>query len=293
MSLLKRRLYRKLVPKIFRGDYLFTSLKQDIIDYYSSLPDATAEQISIVRYLRANPITVYPYAFQEKYAPADVSVYTDDASGLKYVLEDGKRLYFKRRFREADIRRYYSGLQKEQDPDSPHRYLSEAFSVEDGDVVADVGVAEGNFSLSVIEKAGRLILFETDDEWIEALQATFEPWKEKVRIVKRRVSDRNDSENTTLDEYFKTDRIDFLKVDIDGAESALLKGSEKILNNVSRIALCVYHKQDDERDFSVLLEDKGFEVSLTKGYMIYIFDKKLDVPYLRRGLIRAFKAGGS
>ena len=84
--------------------------------------------------------------------------------------------------------------------------------------------------------------------------------------------------------------IDFLKVDIDGAERELLKGSMKVLNSISKVALCVYHKQDDEGEFSELLKSKGFQVSLSKGFMIYIFDKQLDVPYLRRGLIRAAKA---
>jgi hypothetical protein len=295
MSLIRRRVYRKLVPKIFRGDYLIRSLKKDIIDYYSALPadQLTEEQLEMREYLKVNPIAVFPYKFQNEYNPDTLTVFMDDALGLRYLMAGGKRLYFKRRYSEEDVRHYYNELRKEQDLNSPHRYLSDDFTVEDGDVVADIGAAEGNFSLDVAEKSGRLYLFETDEEWIEALNATFSPWKEKVHIIKKRVSDKNDRDNTTMDDFFKgKDRVNFLKVDVDGAERELLRGSERILSEQGslKIALCVYHKQDDEVMFSQLLEGKGFEVSHTDGYMIFIFDKQLDAPYLRRGLIRATRS---
>lgn len=39
-------------------------------------------------------------------------------------------------------------------------YLDEDFQVEEGDVVLDVGVAEGNFSMEIIERASKIYLFE-------------------------------------------------------------------------------------------------------------------------------------
>jgi hypothetical protein len=36
---------------------------------------------------------------------------------------------------------------REQDPDSPHRYLTDSFTIGNDDVLADIGAAEGNFSL--------------------------------------------------------------------------------------------------------------------------------------------------
>jgi hypothetical protein len=53
------------------------------------------------------------------------------------------------------------------------------------------------------------------------------------------------------------------------------------------VALCTYHKNNDEEDFTALLKRHGFSVTPSKGYMINYYDKKMTAPYLRRGLIRA------
>ena len=56
-----------------------------------------------------------------------------------------------------------------------------------------------------------------------------------------------------------------------------------------RIALCTYHKNNDEKDFTALLQNCGFNVTASKGYMIHYYDKQMAAPYLRRGLIRAVR----
>jgi hypothetical protein len=269
-------------------------LRRDIIHYYSSLPkkQVTEEQREVVDYLKQNPVCTFPYTYQNNYHPDNIKVFMDNTLGLHYVFSGEKRLYFKKRWTEGMIRYAYTVLQIEQDANSPHRYLSNEFSVEDQDVIADIGVAEGNFALSVVEKAKRLYLFEADEEWIEALNATFAPWRDKVHIINKFVSDKNDRKNITLDKFFEGhNKIDFLKIDIEGAETGLLKGSKRILSSQgrSKVALCTYHKQNDETVFAEILEGNGFEVSYTRGYMILVWDKNIRAPYLRRGLIRAAK----
>ena len=158
--------------------------------------------------------------------------------------------------------------------------------------MADIGVAEGNFALGAVEKVKALYMFETDKEWIEALNATFEPWKDKVHIINKFVGDQNNSKQTTLDDFFMgKEPISFLKIDVDGAEAKLLKGCDQILSQKSplKIALCTYHKQDDEKDFTTLLSRKGFSISHSDGYMLFHMDKKMKAPFFRRGLIRAVK----
>jgi len=56
--------------------------------------------------------------------------------------------------------------------------------------------------LNAIEKVSKIILFETNVNWVEALNATFEPWKDKVTIVNKFVGNINNSTNTTHDSYF-------------------------------------------------------------------------------------------
>ena len=86
---------------------------------------------------------------------------------------------------------------------SPHRYLTESFTIGQNDVLADIGAAEGNFSLAVIEKVKKIYIFEYDQEWIEALRATFAPWSDKVEIINKFVSDKNDEYHIRFDTFFE------------------------------------------------------------------------------------------
>lgn len=95
-----------------------------------------------------------------------------------------------------------------------------------GKTLLDIGSAEGFTALDTIEVTRFVYLFEYEDKWIEALQATFEPWKEKTMIVKKYISDHDDDVNAALDNFLKDkSRKDiFLKMDIEGAECMALQG---------------------------------------------------------------------
>lgn len=291
MNRLASQIYRVVVPKLIRKKILAKKLPVSILKYYASLPEAPSKEIeSVLNYLRTNPIAVFPYDFQNQYVTENIEVFDDHDKRLRYVLLDGKRLYFKRRWSKRKIRNLSNLLLKEQDIQSPHRYLTGQFKFEDGEVLVDVGVAEGNFALSVVEKASKLFLFEADKEWIEPLNATFEPWKNKVLIVNKFVSDVTNSTNMRLDDFISIEKTGtFLKIDIEGGESRLLKGCELILSDQKplKIAICTYHKQEDEKEFLSLLSQNGFKTSHSDGFMLYYYDKKMTAPYFRRGLIRA------
>jgi hypothetical protein len=293
MSTITSQIYRIVVPKFIRKRILAKELRLAILNHYDALPEAPSTELkTVLDYLRTNPIAVFPYSFQNKYNPETIEVFKDSQKGLCYVMLEGKKLYFKRRWSKKRIQHSFNELTREQDPQSPHRYLNDQFKIEDGEVLVDIGVAEGNFALGAVEKASKLILFETDKEWIEALNATFEPWKDKVVIVNKFVSDVTNNTNTTLDDYIAADeKISFLKIDVDGAESLLLSGCKRILADQKplKIALCTYHKNDDEKEFKALLSQNGFETSHSNGFMLFYYDKKMKAPYLRRGLIRGVK----
>jgi precorrin-6B methylase 2 len=251
----------------------------------------TVEKIEIVDFLTHNPWSVFPYNFIKKYNRKDTIVYTDNDCGMKYVLQDNKKLYFKNNWKNKKVQKYYNNLLIEQDIDSPHRYEYSDFHVQKGDIVVDVGVAEGNFALSIIEEAKRVYLFEVDENWIDALKMTFAPWKEKVIIVNKYVSDTNDNNCIRLDDFFKGEQINFLKADVEGAELQLLKGAKIILSTQKsmKIAICTYHKQNDVENLNQMLMNYDFHTEFSKGYMIFLHDKTLAPPYLRKGLIRATK----
>jgi hypothetical protein len=181
----------------------------------------------------------------------------------------------------------------EQDAASPHRYETTEFHVSEGDVVVNAGVAGGNFALSIVDKVKKIYLFEVDKAWIEVLKITFAPWKDKVVIVNKYVSDNNKGNCITLDNFFGQEQIDFIKADIEGAEPLLLAGAETILSRQTsmKIVLCTYHKHDDAETLNQILTAKGFHTEFSKGYMIFLHEiyDKLKPPYLRKGVIRGVK----
>jgi hypothetical protein len=287
-------IYRVLIPKPVRTIFLRKSLRRSILKYFSSLPEneVNDDQKQILRYLESNKVRIFPYPFHDNYSPHNIEVIYDHDRDMRYVLQDGKRLYFKKRWGADHIKRAYSDLLREQDINSPHRYLTDSFVADTDDTLADIGAAEGNFSLSVIEKVKKIYLFEYDHEWIEALRATFAPWTDKVEIINKYVSDYNDMSHIRFDTFFENNKdVNFLKIDVDGAEAIVLDSCRNVFKGDKsfKIALCTYHKNNDERDFTQMLKNSGFIVTPSGGYMINYYDKKMKAPYLRRGLIRAIR----
>lgn len=287
-------IYRILVPKPIRTALLKKTLHKKIPEHYLSLPvnEVNEEQREVLKFIETNEIRIFPYQFHTDYSPDKIEVHYDREKGMRYVLQDGKRLYFKKRWGVNKIKKSYCDLMREQDIDSPHRYLTDSFTIGQNDVLADIGAAEGNFSLAVIEKIRKVYIFEYDQEWIEALRATFAPWPDKIEIINKFVSDKNDKSNIRFDTFFESRKdINFLKIDVDGAESIVLNSCDEVFKTPLpfKIALCTYHKNDDEKVFTSLLKNYGFTVTPSKGYMINYYDKKLKASYLRRGLIRAVR----
>ena len=266
-------------------------LKQKILDYYLAKRTLDPEEEKVIDYLQKNGIHVFPYSFKDKYNPKNIKVYKDKKVNLHYIIFENKRLYYYKLRKNKKVQKYFHTLLIEQDIDSPHRYLTQNFNVKPNNVVVDVGAAEGNFALSVVEKAKALYLFEPHPQWVQALRATFQPWKEKVHIVQKFVSNKNDVNNVSLDDFFQNKTINFLKIDAEGSEDQVLDGCKDILSKQKqmKVALCAYHRQNDEIHLSKKLRQYGFSDINSNGYMIFYDDKNLREPYLRRGILRATK----
>lgn len=251
-----------------------------------------ADRKSIINWLQHHKWTMIPYEFTRKYKVTDIDVYTDEDVALKYVIFERKRLYFKRGLSDADIREYYVSLLREQDIESPHRYVDTKCNVAVGDVVADVGAAEGFFALSIIERASKVYLIECEETWIEALCQTFKPYHEKIELVAKFVSDRTDGDQLiTFDDLVGGSRVDFIKVDIEGAEMRMLYGAKRTLENNHnlKLAICTYHNERDASEIQNHLVARNFETHFSPHYMIIFSDPNLKTPWLRQGVIRAVK----
>lgn len=281
------------VQKLFSEKRL-GKLRCEILQYYSTFPQdkMPIELSAAVDFLRHNPVSYFPCTLTGTYSAEMVHLTFDKETQMNFALINGKRMFFKKGWTENECIHYCYCIQNEQNENSPHKYLSESFTVQTDDIVVDVGAAEGIFSLEVIERASKVYLFEVDSAWTEALEATFAPWKEKVEIVNKCLSDNENDKSITLDSFFQNKkRPDFIKVDVDGAEAKIMKGCSQLLSEQEhlKMALCTYHKQDDASVFSELLRENGFSISYSKGYLLFINDE-LNPPYFRRGVLRAMKS---
>lgn len=265
-------------------------IRNEIIKYYEEFPSDDTSINEALRYLKNYGFQVpYPYPFREKYESRNFKLSKDSDRMLYYVM-DGKKLYLKQQYSKHVAQKILCSLAIEQDPECAHCYLSDFLTVEEGDVMADIGCAEAYLALKVIDKLSHLYLFEYDDSWIEALQKTFEPWKEKVTIVKQIVGDKDSGEEIRLDTFFKDKLLPtFIKMDVEGMEAQCLNGLGSLLENPSmKLAVTTYHRQNDYEDVLKIMTEHQFKTEVSKGYMLYSLDG-FNPPYFRHGVIRAKK----
>ena len=264
-------------------------LKKRILSFYNDNITNDEEIIAALNYIKKHEVTVFPYLFNNKYNSKNVTLYKDESSGLYYVLRQDKKLYLRRDITYKTARNLYNSLLIEQDPESPHRYLTKDFDIKENDILVDIGCAEGFLPLDVIEKVKKVYLFEYEDLWIEALLKTFAPWKNKVEIIKGYVSDKTDDSQITIDEYFKNidEKPTFIKIDVEGAEMKVLKGMEQTINlsKEIKLAVCTYHRKDDYNEITSYISSKGLDYETSNRYMLF---ENVE-PYFRRGLIRVVK----
>lgn len=194
----------------------------------------------------------------------------DKAKNLHYVSHNGKPLYFPRTIPTEKIPRLYLELVMEQDARSPHCYFSDIERQLAGRTLLDVGAAEGIVTLTAIDIIGKAYLFECDPAWTEALEATFEPYKDKVIIVNRLVGEKDDDRTVTLTTFLsdKADTSLFIKMDIEGMEATALRGADGLMRSDRDVAfaVCTYHENDDGAEICRILSEAGCTLTHRRGF---------------------------
>ena len=220
------------------------------------------------------------------------SVEWDCMENMPYIWFEDKKMYFPYdyKFQKYDGRKVVLDVSVEQQKNSPHCYIEEDIKIEQGDVVADAVVREGNFALKYIEKVSKAYLFECDSRWIKPLQKTFEKFKDKVTLCERFLGRINGGSYTSLDSIVDS-RLDFLKMDIEGAETdALLGGRECLKRNNVKCAICSYHQSSDEMAIKDILNGYGYKTRTSKGYMLFYYGESIySTLDFRRGIVYARK----
>ena len=287
-------LYRKLLPlqirqsiyDYFLGHVVFFFRNIGIITksklawLFGFLMPKSEENLALA-FMGKHGLTSYPYPYALEYQNS-VAV-EKDARNLPYVTHNGKRLYFPEFYSIEKVQKDYTALLIEQDERAAHRYVR-AYEELKGRTLIDVGAAEASFALDTIELTKHVFIFECMEHWQKPLQATFEPWKDKVTIVKQYVGDKTSGAFVTIDDFLAQQSRDnlFIKMDIEGAERMALAGAQKTLQSGKNIQLSVttYHRPGDPEYIKNLLEGYGFKTEFSDGLMYW--NKRFS-----KGIIRA------
>ena len=106
--------------------------------------------------------------------------------------------------------------------------------------------------------------------------------------INKFVADVDNDQCLKLSTVLGDSSIQFIKMDIEGAEVEVLKGLNNILarNPSLKLAVCAYHRQSDAETLSGILKNNGYRAEFTAGNMI--FPEGISrPPYFRKCLIRA------
>ena len=172
------------------------------------------------------------------------------------------------------------------DPSSDHYYEKKGTIIEQGDIVADCGAAEGAFALSVHKRCRKVFAIEPNRHFVDCMRKTFEE-DTNIEIVQAGLSDKKetaqlmddgcasricegkadyDVELTTLDDlfYYRDKRLDYLKADLEGYEIKMLNGAKKTIKEFEpRISITTYHVPSHSIEIRDLL------LEINPDYRIY------------------------
>ena len=176
-----------------------------------------------------------------------------------------------------------------------HFYQKKHTDVASGEIILDIGTAEGLLPLAVIDRCDHIYMIEPSQTFCRCLRKTFSEYPEKITIFNTAVGNEDgiinfdensldgsvsaESSNTAkkvaiskIDTLFKNnERITYLKADIEGFEQEMLKGAAAtIKRNKPKIAITTYHTQNNPQEIIDII--KGY-VPEYKHYVIGIYEK--------------------
>jgi FkbM family methyltransferase len=187
-----------------------------------------------------------------------------------------KKLFWPSKF---SISRLNQVVAESFDTEDWHYYQKEHTEINPGEIILDIGTAEGLLPISVIDKCEHIYMIEPSKLFCNCLNKTFSEYKEKTTIFNVAVGNidgtinfdensldgmiSNVNSSTTqeiaihkIDTLFnKNQPITYLKADIEGFELEMLKGAEQILKkNKPKIAITTYHTQNNPKEIIDLIK---------------------------------------
>lgn len=158
-----------------------------------------------------------------------------------------------------------------------HYYQYKTTTIENDEILLDIGTAEGLFPLAVIDKCKHIYMIEPSKIFTSSLKKTFDAFQDKTTIINTAVGaiddevffneDSLDGQVSTsnsgnhkiklskIDTLFQDIKITYLKADIEGFEQEMLLGAaETIKRNKPKIAITTYHKENDPKKIIDLIK---------------------------------------
>jgi hypothetical protein len=304
--LLTHDLYKDIsaIQKDFRNlqneihELKIKSITSKILNYYGIHQELSLHYKMELSYISENELDiVFPYKRLKELK--NIQSGYDNIIKLPFVMHHNKKLFFPSTWSVQHAENTYRNFIESENilggnfrEKSPHQYQTDTFYIHEGDTLLDIGAAEALLALDAIEKIKKLYLVESDPLWLDALNATFDPYKEKVAIVNKLISDVDSDKTITLSSLLKNEELSslFIKMDIEGYETKVIAASKDILLHAKdiRIACCIYHKHDDANILADTFTALNYKIEFSDGYMLFTLDE-LKPPYFRKGIIRAEK----
>lgn len=277
------------IPGVYRRrNYLYYLFHKKTVRAFlrrygaSEDPEIRAVVEHVKTYKRIN---MFNYDYTSKYKWQDHPIAFDAEANLFYTVYRNHRMYLQRGLSsKAACNSYLQGIYAEQDPASPHRYLTESYPLCSRAVVLDAGAAEGFFAIDALAHGNQVVAVECDAEWLEALRLTFreEIAAGNVVLIDKTLGYESSNEGTTIDEVFALyPNLRFIKMDIEGYETLALLGGKKWMKHGpdgSQLCVCTYHTATAREEVQALAEET-FSCESSKGYMAM-------AGTLRRGILR-------
>lgn len=216
---------------------------------------------------------------------------TNDDSVVKFVIKEGYYYVLNKNIKDCIDLRY------EQIKRNPHCYERNGTIVENGDVVVDLGAAEGAFTLTSSKKALKVYSFEPHPIYAELLRRSFKEFS-NVKVIEIAASNKkgkgfiseNEFASTTSDTksikgteifidtldnlLYNETKVDYIKCDIEGEEINMLLGAEQIIKrDKPKIAICVYHDPSHPEKIKNLLKEwvPEYKIKIIRNCVLHAY----------------------
>lgn len=213
------------------------------------------------------------------------------------VLEDEESCRILTRIVQEWTRNEYVYGQLDDIHTEPQYFVPGLVNVNAEDIFVDCGAYTGDTLEEYIKytsgKFGKVYLFELSksnyERLLQNIETKFGRCKEKLHAVNKgvagedgviqyiegdegsRVSETEGSVNrvqgevTSLDTFFGSEKVDFIKMDIEGVELEAIEGTRQIIKQQSpTLAICLYHKPEDIWEIPLRIKE------IQPQYKIYI-----------------------